>query len=153
MSRQLLTSKLEAIAAQVAEASGVELVELEVKGTGRNHLVRAYIDKSGGVTHEDCQVVSDGLGEQIEAGNLIDGQYTLEISSPGVERKLRKPSDYERFTGQKVKIYLKVPVDNKKFHEGTIVSFADQVLTVGTPSGPVRIAFDQIDRANLKFDW
>jgi ribosome maturation factor RimP len=153
MSRQLLTTKLETIAASVAEAAHLELVELELKGTGRNHLVRVYIDKPEGVTHEDCQQISDSLGEQIEAGNLIDGQYTLEVSSPGVERKLKKQRDFERFVGQKVKVHVKEPVDNKKLFEGTLTGFSEETATVETESGAVRIPYDQIDRANLKFEW
>lgn len=153
MSRQQLVGKLELIANQVVEAAGLELVELELKGTGRNHLLRVYIDKPEGVTHEDCQLVSDRFGEQIEAGNLIDGQYTLEVSSPGVERKLKKAKDFERFVGQKVKVFLKEPVEGKKFFEGALQSFEDQTATVETSAGPVRIPYEQIDRANLKFDW
>ncbi len=153
MSRQQLTTHLETIAASVAEAAGLELVELEFKGTGRNHLVRVFIDKPDGVTHEDCQLISDRLGEQIEAGNLIEGQYTLEVSSPGVERKLKKASDFERFVGQKVKVYTKEPVENKKFFEGTLENFSGETATVATAAGAVKIPFGQIDRANLKFDW
>lgn len=154
MSRQSTVASIETIAEEVTASAGIELVDIELKGTGRNHLLRVYIDKPEGVTHGDCQQVSDLISEKLDAANLIEGQYTLEISSPGVERKLKKARDFERFIGQPVKIFLKEPLAGKKFYEGELKSFADQTVTLGVSDhGDVAIPFEQIDRANLKFHW
>ena len=154
MSRQLTVAKIETIAEDVITSAGLEFVEVELKGTGRNHLLRVYIDKPAGVTHEDCQLISDLMGEKLDAGNVIDGQYTLEISSPGVERKLKKAKDFERFVGEPVKIVLKEPLAGKKFFEGSLKAFAGQTVTLDVSGqGEVAIPFESIDRANLKFHW
>ncbi|HCC57858.1 MAG TPA: ribosome maturation factor [Solibacterales bacterium] len=154
MSRQSTVATIETIAEEVTAAAGVELVEVELKGSGRNHLLRVYIDKPDGVTHGDCQLVSDLISEKLDAGNIIEGQYTLEISSPGVERKLKKAKDFERFVGQPVKIFLKEPLAGKRFFEGELKTFADQTVTLDVSGhGDVAIPFEQIDRANLKFHW
>ena len=154
MSRQLIAAKIETIAEEVTASAGIELVEVEFKGTGRNHLLRVYVDKPEGVTHEDCQRISDLMGEKLDAGNIIDGQYTLEISSPGVERKLKKAKDFERFIGQPVKIFLKEPLEGKKMFEGSLKAFADQIVMLDVSGqGDVAIPFERIDRANLKFHW
>ena len=154
MSRQSTVATIETIAEEVTASAGVELVEVELKGSGRNHLLRVYIDKPDGVTHGDCQLVSDLISEKLDAGNIIEGQYTLEISSPGVERKLKKAKDFERFVGQPVKIFLKEPLAGKRFFEGELKTFADQTVTLDVSGhGDVAIPFEQIDRANLKFHW
>jgi RimP N-terminal domain len=94
--QEAVTSKVEEAAQRVAQSEGLELVEVEVKGGGNARLVRISIDKPEGVTHADCQTVSDKVGEILEAEDAIPGHYTLEVSSPGVERKLLKPQDYQR---------------------------------------------------------
>lgn len=154
MSRQSTVATIETIAEEVTASAGVELVEVELKGSGRNHLLRVYIDKPDGVTHGDCQLVSDLISEKLDAGNIIEGQYTLEISSPGVERKLKKAKDFERFIGQPVKIFLKEPLAGRKFFEGELKTFVDQTVTLDVSGhGDVAIPFERIDRANLKFHW
>ena len=96
----VVTAKIEEIAQQVAQSAGLELVEVEVKGGGNARLVRIAIDKPEGVTHADCGLVSEKVGAILDADDMVPGHYTLEVSSPGVERKLCKPKDYQRFQGQ-----------------------------------------------------
>jgi ribosome maturation factor RimP len=82
------------------------------------------------------------------------GHYTLEVSSPGLERKLGKPADFERFLGQKARIVLKSPVENQRRWDGVLAGFADGVVTLEPAPGKVlRIGLDQVEKANLKFDW
>ena len=106
-----VTSKIEEIARRVAESEGMEIVEVEVKGGGNNRLVRISIDKPDGITHGDCELVSHQVGTILDVEEVIPGAgYTLEVSSPGVERKLVKERDYERFQGKKIHISLREPV-------------------------------------------
>src|SRR5260221_380594 len=100
--REDLASKIEEVAQRVAQSEGMELVEVEVKGGGNNRLVRIAIDKPAGVTHGDCEIMSQQVGTILDVEGIVPGgHYTLEVSSPGVERKLLKPLDYERFQGKK----------------------------------------------------
>ena len=104
-------SQIEAIAERVAAPAGLEIVEVQLKGSGRNHLLRIYIDKPEGVTHADCELVSREVGAILDEEDPIPGAYELEVSSPGLERKLGKWPDWQRFTGKKVLVVLKEPVE------------------------------------------
>ena len=107
------------------------------------------------MTHDDCQKVSDETGTILDAEDVIPGsQYTLEVSSPGVERKLSKARDFERFTGQKVRVALRVPIENQKRWEGALISFVAGVITLRTaPGKEISFGLDQVTQANLKFEW
>src|SRR5260370_13998120 len=94
--REVVAAKIEEIAQQVAQSEGLELVEVEVKGGGNSRFVRIAIDKPEGVTHGDCELVSQQVGTILDVEDLVPGHYTLEVSSPGLERKLLKPPHYER---------------------------------------------------------
>jgi ribosome maturation factor RimP len=152
--REEVASKVEEAAQRVTLAEGLELVEVEVKGDGNSRLVRISIDKPEGVTHSDCQVVSDKVGEILEAEDAIPGHYTLEVSSPGVERKLLKPQDYERFQGKKAKLTIREQIDGQYTFEGTLAGFADNLISLETQPGVTRqFRFEQVKKANLKFEW
>ncbi len=152
--RQPASAKIEELAQQVAQSLSLELVEVEVKGEGNAVLVRVSIDKPGGVTHGDCEQVSRELGAMLDADDLLPGHYTLEVSSPGVERKLNKTQDYQRFQGQKAKVTLREPVEGKRTFEGTLAGYADgQILLETEPGKTLQLPFDQVRKANLKFEW
>src|SRR6266498_30168 len=89
--RERVISKIEEIVQRVAQSEGIELVEVELKGGGRNQLLRISIDKPEGVTHADCELISQQVGTILDVEDVVPGKYTLEVSSPGVERKLFKP--------------------------------------------------------------
>ena len=98
--RQDVISKIEEIARRVAASEGVEIVEVELKGGGNNQLLRISIDKPEGVTHGDCELISHQVGTILDVEDVIPGHYTLEVSSPGVERKLAKPQGLPQISGQ-----------------------------------------------------
>jgi ribosome maturation factor RimP len=165
MNRQEAIEKVEEIAERVARPEGIEVVEVELKGSGRNQLLRIFIDKPAGVTHADCEFVSQQVGTILDVEDPIPGSYSLEVSSPGVERKLRKWEDWPRFTGKKAKVVLKEPApvtgtgdnqgtENLKHFEGLISRAENHTVTVELSAGrEIVFPFEQIDRANLKFDW
>jgi len=154
--KEAVASKIEEVAQRVAESEGLELVEVEVKGGGAGHrLVRIAIDKPAGVTHADCETVSQQVGTILDVEDLVPGgRYTLEVSSPGVERKLHKPQDYQRFQGKKASITLREPVEGSKHWDGALAGFQDGVATLEVKPGKT-IAFpvDQVLKAHLKFEW
>jgi ribosome maturation factor RimP len=160
MNRKEAVEKVEEIAERVTRPEGIEVVEIELKGSGRNQLLRIFIDKPAGVTHADCEFVSQQVGTILDVENPIPGSYSLEVSSPGVERKLRRWEDWPRFTGKKAKVVLKEPArdnqgnENLKHFEGLISRAENHTVTVELSGGrEIVFPFEQIERANLKFDW
>ncbi len=153
--QEAVASKIEEIARRVTEPEGMEVVEVEVKGGGGSRLVRISIDKPAGVTHADCELVSRQMSAILDVEEVVPGgRYTLEISSPGLERKLKKPQDYLRFQGQKAKITLRQPIDGRSNWEGTLAGFENGEVTLETgPGKSLRFPFEQIHKANLKFEW
>jgi ribosome maturation factor RimP len=150
-----IASKIEGIAQRVAQSEGLEVVEVEVKGGGGSRLVRIAIDKPEGVTHGDCQVVSQQVGTILDVEGVVPGgRYTLEVSSPGVERRLSKPADFERFQGQKIKLTLRNPLEERRNWEGLLTGFEDNTVVVEIQPGKVmRFPLDQVQKAHLKFEW
>jgi ribosome maturation factor RimP len=127
------------IAERVASSSGLELLELEFRGNGPARILRVFLDKPGaaagdplaGVTHGDCANFSREFGTILDVEDAIPGSsYTLEVSSPGLDRKLTKPADFERFTGSRMKVMTKNPVKNSRYFEGRLESFRDGLLTL-----------------------
>ena len=152
---EVVASKIEEIAQRVAQPEGLEVVEVEVKGGGNQRFVRISIDKPAGVTHGDCELVSQQVGTILDVEDVVPGgRYTLEVSSPGVERKLLKPGDYERFQGKKARITLREPRDGRRNWEGTLAGLEDGSIALETqPGTTIRFPLDQIQKANLKFEW
>jgi ribosome maturation factor RimP len=149
-----ILSKIEAIAERVAESEGIEIVEVELKGGGKNRFLRISIDRPEGVTHADCELISHQVGTILDVEDVVPGAYTLEVSSPGVERKLVKYKDFERFAGKKIKVSLREPVENSRRWEGTLASCANGLIHLEIAEGKtIQFPFDQVDKANLKFEW
>ena len=153
--REAVASKIEEIAQRVAQSEGLELVEVEVKGGGDGRFVRISIDKPAGVTHADCESVSHQVGTILDVEDVVPGgRYTLEVSSPGVERKLVKPQDFQRFQGKKARITLRDAVEGRRNWEGTLAGFENgDVALEMEPGKTVRFPYDQVQKANLKFEW
>ena len=151
--RQAVVAKIEEIAQRVTESEGMELVDVELKGSGNNQFLRISIDKPEGISHADCELISQQVGTILDVEDLVPGHYTLEVSSPGVERKLRKLRDYEKFQGKKVRISLREPVENQRHWEGVLGGLEDDLIRLESNGKTVRFRFDQIEKANLKFDW
>jgi ribosome maturation factor RimP len=155
MDRGGVIAKVQAIAERVAGSEGIEVVDVQLLGGGGTRVLRLFIDKPEGVSHADCELMSQNVGTILDIEDVIPGgRYTLEVSSPGVERKLTKPREFERFVGQKIKVVLRQPVANQKHWVGALKSFAEGVLTLEpAPGKSVQIPFDQVEKANLKFEW
>jgi ribosome maturation factor RimP len=126
------------IAERVAASSGLEVVEVELLGSGQARMLRVFLDKPGaasgdplaGVTHGDCANFSREFGTILDVEDAIPGRYTLEVSSPGLDRKLTKVADFLRFTGSRMKVMTRQPVNNSRFFEGRLESFSEGRLTL-----------------------
>jgi ribosome maturation factor RimP len=155
LTKEGVVEKIREIAERVGASEGIEIVEVELLGGGKHRLLRIFIDKLSGVTHGDCEFISQNVGTILDVEDVIPGdRYTLEVSSPGVERKLTKPRDFERFTGQKIKVLLREPVENQRRWEGKLAAFeANQIALEAAPGKLIRFDLSQIEKANLKFEW
>ncbi len=163
--RQTIAARIAEIAQRVGEPEGIETVDVEVLGGGKARLVRIYIDrpadkpagidKPAGVSHADCEFISQQVGTILDVEDVVPGErYTLEVSSPGLERKLTKAKDFERFLGQKAKIVLREPLENCRRWEGTLAGFTDGVVALESAAGKlIHIPLAQVEKANLKFEW
>lgn len=145
------------IVERVTASQGLELVEVEFRGGGKARMLRVYIDKPGGVTHEDCATVSREVGTILDVEDVVPGSYTLEVSSPGLDRKLMKASDYERFAGKRVRLTTREPVQGSRHFEGTLEGIRNgQVSVELLPSrkrqaseGKLEVELGNIEKANL----
>ncbi len=144
----------------VLERDGFELVEVEwVRGGGR-WVLRLYVDKQGGTGIEDCQAVSTLVDPILDVADFIEPAYDLEVSSPGLERPLRKPADYDRFSGQRARLKTFGPVagtapgsPGRKHWTGILKGFKDGAVQVDVDGVLHRIPHDQIAKANLEYDF
>lgn len=133
--------------------NGFELVDLEYRREGRARVLRIFIDKDGGITVDDCAKVSRELGTLLDVHDVIPGSYNLEVSSPGLTRVLKKPRDFERFRGKKVKIKTKMDIGDRRVFVGRLLDFADDVATVLVNGHTYLIEYDKIEKANLELDF
>ena len=139
---------------RVVSSEGMELVDVELKGRPNNQILRIYIDKPSGVNHHDCEVISDQVGTILDVEDLIIGSYTLEVSSPGLTRKLDKEADFRRSLGRLVKIQTKQPLDGTKSFRGTLVGMEGGTITVKLKNEhSVKIPLELIARANLDIEF
>jgi ribosome maturation factor RimP len=158
------------IAERVASSSGLEVVEIEFLGGGKARMLRVFLDKASagtdplaGVTHEDCANFSREFGTILDVEDVMPGSYTLEVSSPGLDRTLIKAADFTRFVGSRLKLTTRQPVDNNRHFEGRLESFKDGRLTLdlsvashksrkkmGAVAGEkIEIEFANVEKANL----
>jgi ribosome maturation factor RimP len=169
--------KVRQIAERVAGSSGLEVVEVEVCGAGKHRMLRVFIDRLGaapaashsdenhpdGVTHEDCSKFSREFGTIVDVEDAMPGgSYVLEVSSPGLDRKLTKAADFERFRGHRVKVMTREPVNNNRYFEGKLESFENGKLLLDLSAArkkkmrpkegaaaKIEIELGNIEKANL----
>ena len=162
--------RVRAIADRVAASSGLEVLDIEFLGGGKARMLRVFLDKPAagndplaGVTHADCANFSREFGTILDVEDVMPGSYTLEVSSPGLDRKLVKAADFERFAGNRVKLTTREPVNNNRHFEGRLESFQHGRLTLdlsvashksrkkmGDAAGKkIEIEFANVEKANL----
>ena len=135
------------------EVEGVELVMAQMAGSRRQRVVRLFIDHQGGVTHDLCARVSTVVGDALEEGEVIDGPYTLEVSSPGIERPLRKRSHFEAQVGEQVYVKTKVPIQGRKVWQGLLREVGPDDVEIEDAGEVARIPLGEIADAHLKYEF
>jgi len=153
MTDNSIAQKVQDLAERVAIDHGLELVHAEVAGPENKPIVRVFIDKPGGVTHDDCSQVSLHLGTILDVEDFIHASYTLEVSSPGLERGLYKRADYERFAGSDAKMKTRLPINGQRNFRGRILGLeGEEVVFEDRTNGKVKVPLDIIKQANLEVD-
>ena len=155
---QSLMEELIELVGPILDDLGFELVDLEYAREGQDLFLRVFVDKPGGVNLDDCASVSREIGALLEVENVIADAYRLEVSSPGIDRPLKRPADFERFTGERIKVKTKDPVDPdgrghaRKTFSGEIVGIKEGrvcIRQLDKKGGEVEIALAELVQARL----
>jgi len=162
VSQQTLIEQLSAVIVPILESMSMELVDLEYKHEGRDWFLRIFIDKDGGVNLDDCAVASREIGAVLEVEDIVRTAYRLEVSSPGIDRPLKKVADFERFAGSlvKVKTFESLDPDQRgnarKTFVGTLVGIEDGLVRIeqsDKKGGVVELPLAAIAKANLEYEF
>lgn len=141
---------LRALLEPAVAAVGCEFVGVEYRPNGSQSLLRVYIDKPEGVTLEDCSAVSYQVSGVLDVEDPIPGHYTLEVSSPGLDRPLFQARDFERFAGHEVKIRMRFPLDGQRNFRGSLQGLQDEQVVIDQQDGRrISLPLDQIEQARL----
>ena len=135
------------------ESFGYRLYDVEFVKEGKDFYLRVYIDKDSGISLEDCEAVSNGINEVLDEADYIKEQYFLEVSSPGVERVLKKDRHLKENIGNKVQVKLFKPLAGKKVFEGLLESFSDENICIKVESQILEIERSNIGQIKTVFDW
>jgi ribosome maturation factor RimP len=151
---RLITEQVSELVEPVLEEMGFELVEVEYLSQHGRWVLRLYIDKDGGVTISDCSQVSREIGDLIDVKDMIEHEYTLEVSSPGLNRPLKRERDFIRTIGKRIKVRMINPITGRRNFTGYLKDFRDGTLYLETEEGRVAaLPWMEIDKANLVYEF
>ncbi len=159
MTKVDVVTRITALAMPLLDSLGIELVEIEFRNEGQGMVLRLFIDKPGGIMLDDCAAVSRELSELIDVEEIISSEYNLEVSSPGLNRPLTKPADYERYTGKLVKVRTYEMVadaagNRRKTFLGHLEGLKDGTVHMRLKEGQsAAIPFEKVAKANLEFEF
>jgi ribosome maturation factor RimP len=131
------------------EQLGYELADLELKLAGRDSLVRVFIDKPEGVGLEDCETVSRQVSAVLDVEDPVPGHYVLEVSSPGLDRKLTKPAHYRRYVGDEVRVQLRFPIEGRRKFRGRLTAASEETIQIDVDGQLHELPIASIDTARL----
>ena len=143
------TAALRALLEPAVESLGFELVDVERSGSGGHALLRLYIDSRGGVTVDDCAEVSHQVSAILDVEDPVPGQYTLEVSSPGLDRPLVKRRDFERFLGETIKVRMSKPIDGRRNFIGQLTRMEGESVILESGADSFSLPLDGIEKARL----
>jgi ribosome maturation factor RimP len=143
------------LAAPLAEREGMEIVDIEFRpeGTRQGRVLRLYLDKEGGPNVDDLSRVSRALSELLDAQDAIEGAYTLEVSSPGINRPLKKPEHFARFVGKRIRIRTRDMIDGRRSFLGILGEVLRDRVILTQEGKQYQIPFSMMDKSNYEHDW
>ena len=141
------------IAEPVIIDEGMELVDIEYRREQGGWVLRLFIDKEGGITLGDCSNISSQIGHLIEVDDLISNPYTLEVSSPGLNRPLKKEEDFVKYRGRLVKLKLRDPIEGRRVFKGRLLDSEEGLVRIDMEDDVVSLPFNNIRKANLEYEF
>ncbi len=151
MSKEIV-DRVCAIADPILSNEGMELVEIEYRRESKGWVLRLYIDKAGGVTLNDCTHISQEVGRSLDVEDFISTPYTLEISSPGLPRPLKKEKDFMKYCNQIIKVKTIDPIENRRQFKGKLLGISENRIEIETEGGVIQIPVSNVAKANLEID-
>jgi ribosome maturation factor RimP len=150
-----LRERVAAVVEPLLVREGYELVEVEIAGGGASTILRLFIDKPGGVTLDDCASVSEAVSAMLDVEDPIESAYSLEVSSPGLDRPLRKPADYDRFVGKHARIKTYGPIEgagSRKVFDGKLLGRDETTVRIDVDGTPYSVPLDAVAKAHLVWE-
>ena len=144
-------AEIEKLIESLADAESAELVDLRFSKEGAKWVLRVYLDKAGGLTLDDCAYFSDRIGSLLDCQNAVDGAYVLEVSSPGLDRVIKKEKDFERFVGKMVKVRLKIAENGQRNYKGKLIGLENGNILIEDGGRRVELPFAVLDEARLDY--
>ena len=144
---------VEALVGPVVEAARLELVEVTFRKEGGRRILRVTVDREGGVDLDTISEVSERVSRRLDLEGFPSGPYSLEVSSPGIERPLKRPGDFERHVGERVQVKTREPVGGSRTHTGALVSADAEAIAIATDGGELRVPYPGIASARTVVDW
>lgn len=152
MQKVSVVQTVESVILPVIEDLGLELVDIEYRREGKGWVLRIFIDKEGGITVDDCTGVSHQVGDLIDIDDLIPNAYCLEVSSPGLDRPLKKEQDFIKYKERQIQLNTFAPIDTRRNFKGTIKDFREGVLFLDAQGIHYEIPLDNIAKAKLEIE-
>jgi len=152
-SAQEIVQDVASLVEPVAEDLGLELVDVEYVTERGRWILRIYIDKPGGVNVEDCALLSNEVGDLLDVKDVITGAYVLEVSSPGLNRPLRKEKDFLWAIGKKIKAKTKTPINGRRNFTGLLEDYKNGIVSIRVEQGVVDLALKDLEKANLLYPY
>lgn len=152
--RENVADRVATLVDPIAEERGLELIDVEFQPHGRRSVLRLYLDRPGGVSLDDLAALSREVGDVLDAHDVVPGQYTLECSSPGINRRLRKPEDFARYRGKTVRVRTTTPIAGSRNFVGRLIATSESGIDlVDDARGAVHVPFRSIERAHYEHDF
>jgi len=148
-----VTKQISDLIEPILDELGFELIDAEYVSDHGRMVLRLYIDREGGVTVDDCAKVSYELGDLIDIKNIIENEYVLEVSSPGLNRPLKKEAHFISVIGKKVKIRTKTPLNGQRNFMGVLKDFKERELYIQSEGQLITVAWSDIEKANLVYEF
>lgn len=150
---QSIAKQVQSLVEPILEGMGYELVDVEYVSSFGRWILRLFVDKEGGVTIGDCARISEELGDLLDVKEFIRHEYTLEVSSPGLDRPLKKEKDLPRAFGKKVKVRLGAPLNGRRNFTGVLVRYEGGLLHLKVDGQDVRLPWPDVEKANLIYEF
>ena len=152
--KDLRREAIDDILARVTAREGLELVHWEAVGPRNKLVLRIFIDKPGGVSHADCEKVSNQVGTLFDVEDIFPANYLLEVSSPGIERGLYKPADYQKFAGTRIKLRTTDAIGGQRNFRGMLAGITEGVVALDADgAGRIEIPYEKIAKANIEYKF